>query len=1443
MKKKFEYTERIGLPGGPNEYITHVSGIFSTEGYKRNSPDVNNPYNIIPSGNITMKGVDFPVMGTDNLGNTKAMIPGNDYNFPGDVVFETPLAKYGGGLLTKTMKCNSCGWKWKAADGGNDVSTCHKCGGEAAASSNEFQSGGEYNPDVWGVWDEPVETQVSDNTTRVQTDLEAFTNIKPKPVPTPASIKYTKGYVPPKPEQTYEEFKEETLNQPPLSNEEKLKQQVPTTFEAPSYSQNATLSEYTPPSLMSKGLNRLANPLTTLGYYATGELMPDMVEDKGNPHDMALEVANPFAWLDYARQSYNHTQQGNYGMAGLTALGAIPALPFSGKQAKVAIQNTFPESISKIGFSKNNRERLGTLVGIPPERSLPRLSSEELKIYRQVQDIGKMGATNKPISEQYRYALGQNIPDEHFKKVFGMSKSEVEQILPSVAEQDAIRSSIPIRERFNLERAPRRRSSSDIAIDEMNSQVNRDGVIRDMLTARGRGRTIIPNQQNPRLSLKETAINDWQRYVDNKVPTSKVVNDKLTNIISEYPYYQGSVSENVPSLSLSSSGSLKNVSNKVTSQSNLGINSGDVFTGSLNTSHSSYLPQLKQVFKYQDGSPQFLGYKRMNHLGFLSNYNYSNRDIAKYLNTEIDTQIKRGIIPNDIQRPYIKNNNLLLPQYGIKQKQYGGEETNPSFDSWYSRYAKATGNSTNPYDKEHYYDYESFFNDNINNPENLYPLDTRDWHLSSKYKKEGHPRLYEYPDGTYGENYIEGAKDTREFQTGGSALPTAQFGGATTQDSLDLYNKNLASMKILESQGFKREDIDSVFREALEPSQVSNTLNIKNQIQKEIDYYKNYLDSGVQAPIQFIKSDDINDYYRREGKLTGANDWYAGGGDNIGDPMMWVHDNIKPRKHVRYIKELENHPKIIDGPYYDPVRIYPKSVGPVPREAYKYSEEFDIPDDITKSVVDVDKLAIIKQPYIPNLSTDWGAVLRSEGKDGSYGSRKKMYNDMGLAAKYGEYKGSANQNLAALNNYKNPTSNSVQTQPVQQEVISQQPKKEFSRYVNIHGKNYGFNTAEEFIDIAKRKNLPQGWIEANIPKNLESQTKESIAKFQTGGEYIVKSGDTFDGIANKKGINKDEFRKANPGISYDNIKINQKLNIPISEPKEYKTFAGKLAMENLFAPDKSSYDEFNKIIEPLKPALEPIETLTAKAIGLDNTGILKSSDESKLSKDLIFNEKFEKYKKDLINQENAAKEGYDPEKKLWFPHEAPEKEGGFDIGYGHKIKKGEDFSKGLTDQQVNDLLTNDLNVKIKSAKNVFDNENLNRKWDELNLEEKILLTDYQYNVGLTNFPKFIKALANKDKETMLEEYLRYSDGEPLGKRNDWTKSYIDTNLNYKTGGQLNDLKIYSDYINGNYDDIKFEKEAQKVYDKLNRIHYKNAKQFGMSAPNYIMTYLLKNPNG
>ena len=69
---------------------------LSKTGYKRNSPHVRRPMNLIPSGKITMKGVDFPVKGIDNLGNEQMMYPGLDYNFPGDYVLELPMMQPGG---------------------------------------------------------------------------------------------------------------------------------------------------------------------------------------------------------------------------------------------------------------------------------------------------------------------------------------------------------------------------------------------------------------------------------------------------------------------------------------------------------------------------------------------------------------------------------------------------------------------------------------------------------------------------------------------------------------------------------------------------------------------------------------------------------------------------------------------------------------------------------------------------------------------------------------------------------------------------------------------------------------------------------------------------------------------------------------------------------------------------------------------------------------------------------------------------------------------------------------------------------------------------------------------------------------------------------------------------------------------------------------------------
>ena len=66
---------------------------ISKQGYKDDSPDKDNDFNVIcgdESGtNLTMKGVSQDIIATDNLGNTKQLTSGEDNIwFPGNKVTE-----------------------------------------------------------------------------------------------------------------------------------------------------------------------------------------------------------------------------------------------------------------------------------------------------------------------------------------------------------------------------------------------------------------------------------------------------------------------------------------------------------------------------------------------------------------------------------------------------------------------------------------------------------------------------------------------------------------------------------------------------------------------------------------------------------------------------------------------------------------------------------------------------------------------------------------------------------------------------------------------------------------------------------------------------------------------------------------------------------------------------------------------------------------------------------------------------------------------------------------------------------------------------------------------------------------------------------------------------------------------------------------------------------
>jgi predicted Zn-ribbon and HTH transcriptional regulator len=102
------------------------------DGYRTYSPFKNLPYIDVESDTIDSDNIVYDLKLRANNGLTKFIKKNTGlHTLPGaKVIREIPVKRKGGSLLTKKVTCKSCGWKWDAEDGGNDITTCHKCGGQ-----------------------------------------------------------------------------------------------------------------------------------------------------------------------------------------------------------------------------------------------------------------------------------------------------------------------------------------------------------------------------------------------------------------------------------------------------------------------------------------------------------------------------------------------------------------------------------------------------------------------------------------------------------------------------------------------------------------------------------------------------------------------------------------------------------------------------------------------------------------------------------------------------------------------------------------------------------------------------------------------------------------------------------------------------------------------------------------------------------------------------------------------------------------------------------------------------------------------------------------------------------------------------------------------------------------------------------------------------------------
>jgi len=105
----------------------------------------------------------------------------------------------------------------------------------------------------------------------------------------------------------------------------------------------ATVSQYEEPAWYEKVLDYAASPMTTLGYLARGEDLPDRlpinVPGRSEYDNWNFDGYNPAAWIKYGASARRNFEEGEYLDSAFDALSAIPILPAFLKRGKKPVKD------------------------------------------------------------------------------------------------------------------------------------------------------------------------------------------------------------------------------------------------------------------------------------------------------------------------------------------------------------------------------------------------------------------------------------------------------------------------------------------------------------------------------------------------------------------------------------------------------------------------------------------------------------------------------------------------------------------------------------------------------------------------------------------------------------------------------------------------------------------------------------------------------------------------------------------------------------------------------------------------------------------------------------------------------------------------------------------------------------------------------------------------
>ena len=270
--------------------------------------------------------------------------------------------------------------------------------------------------------------------------------------------------------------------------------------------------------------------------------------------------------------------------------------------------------------------------------------------------------------------------------------------------------------------------------------------------------------------------------------------------------------------------------------------------------------------------------------------------------------------------------------------------------------------------------------------------------------------------------------------------------------------------------------------------------------------------------------------------------------------------------------------------------------------------------------------------------------------------------------------------------------------------------------------------------------------------------------------YTVYRGDTPESIAESQGISTEELLEYNNISDPTSLQVYQELKIP--REKNFGDY--KINPLNWGIKDYSS--------KPFSQAFN-----TAKQEGSDrfywNGGAYNTQEKTYGPYDP------DKLVNSIYEDENDVKKGYDPKTNKWTFHKSAEG-GSYNIGPGFKTltKERKEYIKKHGNRVPDNVLRSWLKEDISQHDQKLQQE-LGQTWNQLPPHIKMGLIDMRHNLGsLSNFPKLIKAIQNKDLRGIQEESkTTYVDkfGKTVFDERRWNRRVQKYFHSWKMGGSIN----------------------------------------------------------